>query len=124
MVALIIVFGTLMFLTGSGILLHPERVCGFLRKRLDRVIVHVLNVGVRIVFGLSLLLQSNQSKFPVLTDIIGWFCIAIALILACMGRRRFIQSISWAVALVETHNRIAGYLVMIFGAFLVYAFYA
>lgn len=123
MAALIIIFGILTFLTGSVILLNPERICGFLRKRLDRVILHVFNVVVRIVFGFLLLLQSSKSKFSILTDTIGWFCLVIALILACMGRKRFIRSISWAVALVETNNRIAGFLVMIFGAFLVYAFF-
>ena len=122
MVALILLFGILTFLTGSVILAQPERICGFLRDRLDRLLLHVLNVVVRIVFGCSLLLQSSQSKFPVLTDIIGWSCIAIALILTCMGRKRFMRTLSWAVALIETHNRIAGFLIMIFGAFLCYSF--
>lgn len=122
MVASIILFGTLTFLTGFAVLLSPDRICGFLRKRQDRMILYVLNVVVRLVFGISLLLLSSYSRMSTLTDLIGWFCITIALILACLGRKRFIRSISWAVTLVENNNHIAGLLIMVFGAFLVYAF--
>jgi len=122
MVAVIIIFGTLIFWAGLGILLNPERICGFLRKHEEGVVLHVLNVTVRVVFGLLLLFQSSLSKFSLITDIIAWFCIAIALLLIVMGRERFKRSISWAIALVEANSRVAGSLVMTFGAFLIYAF--
>ncbi|MFT5701392.1 MAG: hypothetical protein ACI8ZB_004284 [Desulforhopalus sp.] len=122
MALLIIIFGTLTFWTGSVIVLNPERICGFLHKYEGRVLLHFLNVFLRLGFAFLLLSQSSQSKFSLLTDIIGGFCIAIALILTFMGRARFKRSISWAITLVETNNHIAGFLVMIFGVFLVYAF--
>ncbi len=122
MVALIIFFGTLFLGAGLVIALIPERICGFLRKHVEGVLLHVLNVAARVVFGLSLLFQSNLSKFSLITDIIAWFCIAIALFLTVMGRERFKRSISWAITLIESNCRIAGSLVMTFGAFLIYAF--
>lgn len=122
MVALIIFFGTITFGTGFILALTPERICGFLRKHVDGLLLHVLNVAVRIIFGLLLLFQSSLSRFSLITDIIAWFCITIALFLIVMGRERFKRSISWAIALMEAHSRVAGSLVMIFGAFLIYAF--
>lgn len=122
MALLIIIIGTLTFWAGSVIVLNPEGICGFLRKHEGRVVLHFLNVFLRLGFAFLLLSQSSQSKFSLLTDIIGGFCIAIALILTFMGRTRFKRSISWAIALVETNNHIGGFLVMTFGAFLVYAF--
>ena len=122
MVALIIFFGTLTFWAGLVIALNPERICGFLQKHVEGVFLHVLNVAARLVFGLLLLFQSSLSKFSLITDIIAWFCIAIALLLIVMGRERFKRSISWAITLIEANSRVAGSLVMTFGAFLIYAF--
>ena len=122
MVALILFFGTFAFGAGLVIALNPERICGFLRKHVEGVLLHVINVATRVVFGLLLLTQSSLSKFSLITDSIAWFCIAIALFLIVMGRERFKRAISWAITLIEAHSRVAGSLVMTFGAFLIYAF--
>ena len=122
MEALILIFGALTLWAGLEILLKPVRICGFLSKHSDQVVLHVLNVVVRIVFGISILSLSGISNFPLLTDTIGWFCIGIALMLTLMGRTRFKRSISWAIALVKTNSLIAGFLIIAFGTFLICAF--
>ena len=122
MVALIIFFGILTFWVGLVVVFKPERICGFLRKHVEGVVLHVINVAARVVFGLLLLSQSSLSKYSLITDIIAWFCIAIALFLTTMGRERFKRSFSWAITLIETNSRVAGFLVMTFGAFLIYSF--
>ncbi len=122
MTILIILFGTLTFLAGIVILMNPDLVFGFLQRQVGKVELHVLNVVVRIFFGVLLISQSSISKFPFVIETIGWFCISIAVILTLLGREKFNRLISWAFALVETYNRVAGVLIMIFGAFLIYAF--
>lgn len=118
----IIVFGALTFLAGAIIATHPGLIVGYLQKKLDKLVLQVLNVVVRVVFGLLLISQADLSKFPFVIEMIGWFCIAIALVLTVMGRERFIRAISWALSLVEENSRVGGVLVLMFGAFLMYAF--
>ncbi len=122
MTVFIIIFGALTFLAGIVIAMNPEFIFGFLQKQLGKVELHILNVGVRVVFGVLMISQSNISKFPFVVETIGWFCIAIAILLTLMGREKFNRLLSWIVALLETYSRVAGVLVITFGAFLIYAF--
>lgn len=122
MKAIIIILGSLTLWAGFEVLLRPGRICGYLKENSAQPIVHILNVVVRIVFGISLLSLSGGSNFPLLTDIIGWFCLGIAVFLTLMGRERFKRAISWAITLVETNSRIAGMLILAFGVFLILAF--
>lgn len=121
MTVLIIIFGTLTFLTGIVILINPDLIFGFLQRQVGKVELHVLNVVVRVCFGISLISQASISKFPFVIETIGWVCIAIAVILTLLGREHFNRLISWALSLVETYNRIGGLLIITFGAFLIYA---
>lgn len=122
MSVLIIIFGALTFLTGVGIILSPDPIFNFLKRQLGKVEIHVLNVVVRVFFGVLMISQSSVSKFSFVVETIGWFCIAIAIILTLMGRENFNRILSWAVALLESYSRIAGFLIITFGAFLIYAF--
>ena len=122
MTVLIIIFGTLTFLAGIVILMNPDLIFGFLQRQVGKVQLHVLNVVVRIIFGVLLISQSSISKFSFVIETIGWFCISIAVILTLLGREHFNRLISWALTLVETYNRVGAVLIMMFGAFLIYAF--
>ncbi|BHH84099.1 hypothetical protein [Desulforhopalus sp. 52FAK] len=122
MTILIILFGALTFLVGTVVAMNSALICGYLHRQVGKVALHVLNVVVRIVFGVLMLSLSSSSKFPFITDTIGLFCIGIALFLTLIGRKRFDRSISWAISLVENNSRVAGFLIMTFGAFLIYAF--
>lgn len=122
MTVLIIIFGALTFFAGLVIAVHPASILGFLRRQLGKVELHVLNVAIRVVFGISMISQANLSKFSLVIEIIGWFCIGIAVILTLLRRERFNRVIAWAVSLVEIYSYVAGVLIMMFGAFLIYAF--
>ena len=122
MTVLIIVFGVLTFLVGTVIVVNPALIFGFLQKQLGTAELHILNVVLRVVFGVLLISQSSISKFTIVIEAIGWFCLAIATALTIMGRERFNQLISWALSLIETYSRLGGVLIMTFGAFLIYAF--
>ncbi len=122
MAVLIIIFGALTLLAGIVIVINPEIIFGFLRKKLDKLELHVLAVVVRLVLGVLLIYQSNVSKFPLIIEIIGWLSIVAAIFLGVMGRRNFKRLLSWALSLVKTFGRVGGVLAAAFGSFLVYAF--
>lgn len=122
MTVLIIIFGALNLLAGIVIVINPEVVFGFLRNNLDKLELHILAIVVRLILGVLLIYQSNESKFPFVIEIIGWLSIVAAIFLAVMGRRNFTRLMSWALSLVKHFGRVGGVLAAAFGAFLIYAF--
>ena len=122
MTVLIIIFGALTLLAGIVIIINPEVIFGFLRNNLDKLVLHILAVVIRLVLGALLIYQSNISKFPFVIEVIGWLSIVAAIFLAVMGRRNFNRLMSWALSLVKPIGRVGGVLAVAFGAFLIYAF--
>ena len=122
MTVLIIIFGALTLLAGIVIIINPEVIFGFLRNNLDKLVLHILAVVVRLVLGALLIYQSNISEFPFVIEIIGWLSIVAAIFLAVMGRRNFNRLMSWALSLSKPFGRVGGVLAVAFGAFLIYAF--
>jgi len=122
MTLLIIIFGALTLLAGIVIVINPEVIFGFLRNNLDKLVLHILAVVVRLVLGALLIYQSNISKFPFVIEVIGWLSIVAAIFLAVMGRRNFNRLMSWALSLSKPFSRVGGILAVAFGAFLIYAF--
>jgi len=122
MTLLIIIFGALTLLAGIVIVINPEVIFGFLRNNLDKLVLHILAVVIRLVLGALLIYQSNISKFPFVIEVIGWLSIVAAIFLAVMGRRNFNRLMSWALSLSKPFGRVGGILAVAFGAFLIYAF--
>jgi len=122
MTLLIIIFGALTLLAGIVIVINPEVIFGFLRNNLDKLVLHILAVVIRLVLGALLIYQSNISKFPFVIEVIGWLSIVAAIFLAVMGRRNFNRLMSWALSLSKPFSRVGGILAVAFGAFLIYAF--
>jgi len=122
MTVLIVIFAALMLLAGIVIVINPEIIFGFLRTKLDKLELHVLAVVVRLVLGVSLIYQSDVSRFPFAIEIIGWLSIVAAVVLGAIGRQNFHRLISWALSLVKTFGRVGGALAVAFGSFLIYAF--
>ena len=122
MTLLIIIFGFLTLLAGIVIVINPEVIFGFLRNNLEKLVLHILAVAVRLVVGALLIYQSNVSKFPFAIEVIGWLSIVAAIFLAVIGRSNFNRLMSWALSLSKPFGRVGGVLAVAFGAFLIYAF--
>jgi len=122
MTLLIILFGALTLLAGIIIVINPEVVFGFLRNNLDKLVLHILAVAIRLIIGALLIYQSTISKFPFVIEVVGWLSIVAAIFIGVMGRRNFNRLMSWALSLSKPFGRVGGILAMIFGAFLIYAF--
>lgn len=122
MIPLIIIFGALTLSAGIVIVINPEVIFGFLRNNLDKPVLHILAVVIRLILGALLIYQSNISKFPATIEVIGWLSIFAAIFLAGMGRRNFNRLMSWALSLSKSLGRVGGIFASAFGAFLIYAF--
>ena len=122
MTLLIIIFGALTLLAGIVIVINPDVIFGFLRNNLDKPVLHILAVVIRLVIGALLIYQSNISKFPLVIEVIGWLSIVAAIFIAVMGRRNFNRLMSWALSLSKPLGHVGGVLAVAFGAFLIYAF--
>ena len=122
MTVLIIIFGALTLLAGIVIVINPEVIFGFLRNNLDKLVLHILAVVIRLILGALLIYQSNIAKFPFVIEVIGWLSIVVAIFLAVMGRRNFNRLMSWALSLSKPFSRVGGILAVSFGAFLIYVF--
>jgi hypothetical protein len=122
MTVLIILFGALTLLAGIVIVIKPEVIFGFLRNNLNKMVLHILAVVIRLVLGALLIYQSDISKFPFVIEIIGWLSIVAAIFLSVMGRRNFNRLMLWALSLSKPFGRVGGILAVAFGAFLIYAF--
>ena len=122
MTVLIIIFGALTLLAGIVIIINPEVIFGFLRNNLDKLVLHILAVVIRLVIGALLIYQSNISKFPLVIEVIGWLSIVAAIFLSVMGRRNFNRLMSWALSFLKPFGRVGGVFAAAFGAFLIYAF--
>ena len=122
MTQLIIVFGALTLLAGIVILIKPEIIFGLLRNHSDKLILHILAVAIRMVLGVLLIVQSDDSRFPIVIDVIGWISIVAAFSLAVIGRRNFNRLMSWALSLLKPYGRAGGAFAAAFGAFLIHAF--
>jgi hypothetical protein len=122
MAQFIIIFGILLLLSGIVILINPEIIFGYLRKNLDKPMMQILAVVIRLVLGAFMILVSNISRFPVTIEVLGWISIGAALVLGIIGREYFNSLMTWALSLSKSLGRLGGIVAMAFGAFLIYAF--
>lgn len=122
MTLFIILFGALTCLVGLVIVINQEIVFGFLRQNLDKIMLHVSAIALRLVLGAFLVYQSDVSMYPLAIEIIGWLSIFAALFFAIIGRRKFTRFMTWALSQVNMFGRVAGVIAVAFGAFLIYAF--
>ena len=121
MIALIIIFAVLTSLAGIVIIINPEFIFGYLRNSLDKLVIHILAVFIRLVLGVLLIAQSDISRFPFVIEMIGWLSIVAAIFLAVMGRYNFKRLMLWALSL-KPYGRVGGVFAAAFGIFLIYAF--
>lgn len=122
MTLIIIFFGLLTFIAGIIIFFKPEIIFGVLRNNYEKVSLHILAVVFRLLIGVLLIEYADESKYPMIIEIIGWLSIAAAATFAIMGRQNFIKLMSWAFDLLKPYGRVGGLFAAAFGGFLVHAF--
>ena len=119
---LIIVIGALTLLAGLIILISPEVIFGYLRNKLEKPMLQIVAVLVRLLLGTLLIYQADVSNFPIVIETIGWLALIAGVSLAVIGRNNFKRLMSWALSLKKPFSNLGGGLAMVFGAYLIYAF--
>ena len=122
MTIFIIIFGALTCLGGMVIVVNPQVVFGLLQKNYAKIELQIVAVALRLILGVILIVQSADSKYPFVIEIIGWLSIVAAVFFIVIGRNNFLKIMSWALSQVKTLGRIGGVIASAFGAFLIYAF--
>lgn len=119
---LIIIFGILIVVAGTTILIKPETIFYILRDNSNKPGLQALAVVTRVILGLLLIYYSGESRYPAVIEFIGWLSLIAGIVLAVIGRRNFTRLMSWALSLAKPYGRVGGVLATAFGAFLIYAF--
>lgn len=122
MIAIPIAFGLFSILAGLLLLIRPDLITKFLDSSKNRPFLQISAVIGRAVLGAALVLTAAVSKFPGVLLWLGWLVLVAAIVLALIGRARFVRLMSWAQKIAERFGRIGGVIAAMFGAFLVYAY--
>ena len=122
MLIILIVTGAVLVMTGLIILYKPEIIFGLITQKAESPLLHLLAIVVRIILGSLLVINAEASKLPLIIRLFGVISIVAALFLTAMGRARFIRLMYWMLAFIDPLGRIAGFVVAVFGVFLVYSF--
>lgn len=118
---LITLFGVLIMITALVMLFRPAFFIDHMRRFSDTTAMHVLAVMVRVILGMALLLHAEQSRFPLVLQIIGWVSLAAAAIIAVIPHARFTSLIGWVLDRFTSYIWAGALTALPFGGFLVYA---
>ena len=122
MTTVIQVFGGLMVLAGASMVIKPTWLVELLGRYKGRAWLHGAAVGVRLILGALLITQASLSGYPRLVSALGWLMLLAGLVLAAMGRERFVQLMSWVLQRFSPFARPLGVVAIGFGSLLVLAF--
>jgi len=120
---IILLFAFLIAMTGIVLMVRPPVVMDFLESNSDKTWIYASAILVRALLGWIMIQQSIHSKFPLTIEILGWLMLFAALFLLLLGRSRFTRLIRWLMTKLRQLSRLAGLFALVFGAFLVYAFF-
>ena len=102
-------------------LFRPARFLDHMQRYSHTASMHAMAVAVRVVLGIALIFYAEQSKFPLVLQILGWLSVIAAAILAVIPHKRFTKLINWIVERFAGYARAGASAAVIFGAFLIYA---
>ncbi len=120
MAFLIVLLGLLIAALGVVGSLRPHLVSGAVLGWRPRARGYVA-IGVRVVFGVVLLLGAADSRFPTVFYVLGCIAIVAAVVLAFLGASRTGELVQWWFERPAVLIRIWLLAAIPFGAFLVYA---
>ena len=112
--------GTLIAFFGLAILAGPNSFLKRLRRYNESIYLHLAAVLARVIVGVLLVMVAEASRMPMVLTILGWFSIAVAVVLTCIGRTRFKKLMVWTIDLCFVYGRAIGLLPLVLGIFIVY----
>jgi uncharacterized membrane protein YfcA len=83
----IILFGLFFICVGLLMLLKPQKANDILRKAGSTNFINYAEITIRIIPSVGLILSANNSKFPDIFKIFGWFMLLTSLVLYFVPRQ-------------------------------------
>ncbi len=83
----IIIFGLFFICVGLLMLIKPKKANDILRKAGSTNFINYAEITIRIIPALGLILSADNSKFPEIFKIFGWFMLFTSLILYFVPRQ-------------------------------------
>lgn len=120
---IIYLFAFFIVMAGIVLMLRPAVLMDFLESNSDKTWIYASAIAVRALLGWILIQQSTLSRFPLVIEVLGWLMILAALFLLLLGHSRFMSLVRWLTSKLGHLSRLAGVFALVFGAFLVYAFF-
>ena len=121
MISFILAFAIFAIVSGLIIVIKPALIFDWLIRNQAEVWLYVAAIGVRAALGIALILVSEESRFPLLMQMLGAVTVLAALSFLVMGRSRFTVLMDRTFALVPKFGRLAGLVAILFGTFVGYA---
>lgn len=119
---LIQIFGLLMIVIGILLLIIANDILGWIANHLESNKLYIFAIIVRLLLGILFLAAAMQSKHPTVIKIFGYVAIVAAIALIFMGHENFQHFFSSLIAELQSYTPVSAIIVMVFGAYLFYAF--
>lgn len=120
---IIYLFAFFIAMAGIVLMLRPAVLMDFLESNSGKTWIYASAIAVRALLGWILIQQSTLSRFPLVIEVLGWLMTLAALFLLLLGHSRFMSLVRWLTSKLGHLSRLAGVFALVFGAFLVYAFF-
>ncbi len=83
----IIIFGLYFISVGLLMLINPKKANDILRKAGSTNFINYMEISIRIIPAVGLILSADNSKFPDIFKIFGWFMLLTSLVLYFVPRQ-------------------------------------
>lgn len=120
----VILFGMFFFGVGFLMLFKPQKANQILRKAGSTNFINYAEITIRIIPAAAMILVSDQSKFPEVFTVFGWFMLCTSLVLYFVPRRIHHNfSLKAADILKPLYFQLISPLAFIIGISLIYSIY-
>lgn len=118
---IVILFGMFIILTGILMLVAPARARATLQKAGSTNFINYAEITIRMIPAIALILSADESKFPDIFRIFGWFMLGTSLVLYVVPRKLHHQySLRSAEILKPIYVRLLSPFALLLGAAIIY----
>lgn len=123
---IILFIGALILLMGASILINPDFILSFVENSKGNQSFYVVTILMRTVIGILLLLSANESKHPLVVNLLGFLSLLGALILVVtliyLGQEQIQELVTTLISDYKSYAPVMGAFSILMGGFLIYAF--
>ena len=122
MALIIKLFGALMILASTVLLIKPAFIFGWIDNNPESTLLYAFAIALRLAVGVLLVLAAKESRYPGVIRILGYLFVIAALSFVVIGQQRFQDFITFLMPRVKPFAALGGLWGAALGGFLIYAF--